>query len=97
MALTMVVLPTPGPPVMTRTLDFSASRIAATWLGKGKPDMLLDPWQGLVRIDPGPRQRAICQSRQSLGDRALRAMQASQKHTGRFANPVGDHRALLQL
>src|SRR5262245_34063065 len=31
-ALTMVVLPTPGPPVMTRTLDMSASRIAATWL-----------------------------------------------------------------
>src|SRR6202040_2487735 len=32
MALTMVVFPTPGPPVMTRTLDISASRIAATWL-----------------------------------------------------------------
>src|SRR5262245_187362 len=31
-ALTMVVLPTPGPPVMTRALDISASRIAATWL-----------------------------------------------------------------
>ena len=30
--LTMVVLPTPGPPVMTRTLDSRASRIAATWL-----------------------------------------------------------------
>jgi hypothetical protein len=26
------VLPTPGPPVMTSTLDISASRIAATWL-----------------------------------------------------------------
>ena len=24
-------------------------------------------------------------------------MQAGQKHTRRFANPVGDHRALLQL
>jgi hypothetical protein len=32
MALTIVVLPTPGPPVMTSTLDVSASRIAATWL-----------------------------------------------------------------
>ena len=30
MALTMVVLPTPGPPVITSTLDGSASRIAAT-------------------------------------------------------------------
>ena len=65
--------------------------------GKGKTDMLLDPRQGLVRIDPGPRQRAICQSHQPLGDGALRAMQTGQKYTGRFANPVGDHRALLQL
>ena len=32
MALTMVVFPTPGPPVMTSTLDISASLIAATWL-----------------------------------------------------------------
>ena len=32
MALMMVVLPTPGPPVITNTLDIKASRIAATWL-----------------------------------------------------------------
>ena len=32
MALTMVVLPTPGPPVITKTLDDSASRTAAFWL-----------------------------------------------------------------
>src|SRR5215471_568366 len=32
MALTMVVLPTPGPPVITSAFDVSASRIAATWL-----------------------------------------------------------------
>ena len=31
-ALTIVVLPTPGPPVMTSTLAISASRIAAIWL-----------------------------------------------------------------
>ena len=64
---------------------------------KGKTDTLLDPRQGLVRIDPGPRQCAICQSRQSLGDGAFRSMQTSKKYAGRFANPVGDHRALLQL
>ena len=29
-ALMMVVLPTPGPPVMTSTLEISAIRIAAT-------------------------------------------------------------------
>jgi hypothetical protein len=32
MALTMVVFPTPGPPVMTKTLEIRARRIAATWL-----------------------------------------------------------------
>ena len=32
MALTMVVLPTPGPPVMTSTLDIRARRIAVFWL-----------------------------------------------------------------
>ena len=31
--------------------------------GKSKTDPLLDPRQGLVRIDPGPRQCAICQPR----------------------------------
>ena len=32
MALTMVVLPTPGPPVMTSTLEERARRTAASWL-----------------------------------------------------------------
>ena len=31
-AFTMVVLPTPGPPVMTSTLEARANRMAATWL-----------------------------------------------------------------
>jgi hypothetical protein len=79
---------------MTNTLDISTSRIAA---GKAKADTFLDPWQGPVRIDPRPRQLAICQPQKSLGDGALRPVQAGQKYTGRFANPVGDHRALLQL
>ena len=30
--LTMVVLPTPGPPVITMTFEHSARRIASTWL-----------------------------------------------------------------
>ena len=30
--LTIVVLPTPGPPVMTSTFDSNARRIAAIWL-----------------------------------------------------------------
>ena len=97
-ALTMVVLPTPGPPVMTSTLDISASRIAATWLSaRCKTDALLDPRQGLVRIDPGPGQRAVRQPHQPLGDGALGPIQTGQKHAGRFADLVGDHRALGQF
>ena len=65
--------------------------------GKGKADMLLDPRQGLVRVDPGPRQRAVCQPRQPLGDGAFRPVQAGKEYTGCLANPVGDHCALLQL
>ena len=48
--------------------------------GKAEPDALLDPWQGLVRVDPGPRQPTDCQSRQPLGNNALRAMQTGRKH-----------------
>ena len=32
MALTMVVLPTPGPPVMTMALEFRVRRTASAWL-----------------------------------------------------------------
>jgi hypothetical protein len=31
--------------------------------GKSKTDPLLNPRQGFVWIDPGPRQCAICQAR----------------------------------
>jgi hypothetical protein len=46
-------------------------------------------------IDPRPWQAAIRKPYQALGDNALPAMQTGQKYTGRFANPVGDHRTLL--
>ena len=36
----MVVLPTPGPPVMTSTFDVSASRMAATWLSASASPVL---------------------------------------------------------
>jgi hypothetical protein len=65
MPLTMVVLPTPGPPVMTNTLHTSASRIAADWLSakleaelgarrlcdSGARDPQHDA--GIVRVGPG--------------------------------------------
>jgi hypothetical protein len=64
-------------------------------LRKGKPDMLFDPGQRLVRIDRGPRKRAGCQPRQPSGDRPFRVMQTRQKYAGRLANPIGDDVALM--
>ena len=55
--------------------------------GKGKPDALLDPWQGPVRIDPRPWQRAIREPCQPFGDNAFRPMQARQKHTRNSRQP----------
>ena len=36
-------------------------------------------------------------SHQPLGDSALRAIQTGKKYTGRFANPIGNHRTFLQF
>ena len=96
MALTMVVLPTPGPPVMTSTLEISASRIAATWLSaRARPIRCSTHGNALSGSIQGHGSAAIRKPHQPLGNGALRPMQARQKHTRSFANPVGDHRALL--
>ena len=66
-------------------------------LGKRQAGPLLDPRQRLVRVDPGPGQRAVRQPQQPLGDDPLGPVQARQKHARRLADPVGDDRALGQL
>ena len=94
----MVVLPTPGPPVMTSTLEIRASRIAVLWLSAScRPDALLDPGQGLVRIDPRPGKLAVTEPDQSVSDAALGPIEARQKHARRFTDPIGDHGALGEL
>ena len=98
MAFTMVVLPTPGPPVMTSTLDISASRIAATWLSASASPMCFSTHgKALSGSIQGHGSDAVRQPHQPVGDGALRAMQTGEKYTRRFADPVGDHIALLQL
>ena len=98
-ALTMVVLPTPGPPVMTSTLDASASRTAGLLaFGEGKSDPFLDPGQSpcLASIQgQGSVPFASRISRSAIG--LLGPMQAGQKYAGRFADTVGDDRALCQF
>jgi hypothetical protein len=82
---------------MTRTLDMSASRIAATWLSaRARPIRCSTHGKALSGSIRG-QGSAICQPHQALGDGSLGAMQTGQKNTGRVVNPVGDHRALLQL
>ena len=50
--------------------------------GEGKTDMLFDPRQGLIRVDPGPWERTVRQSRQSLRDdaRSARCRPARKTH-----------------
>jgi len=73
----MVVLPTPGPPVITsvfgREREPDRGHLA---LGENKPDPTLDPCQGLVWIDPRPRELTVGKLNQALSDDALGPMQA---------------------
>src|ERR1700693_1034936 len=98
MALTMVVLPTPGPPVMTSTLETRASLMAIAWLSaRTSPTRCAIHGQRLIGIDPRPRERAIGEPMQPFGNDALGAMKPGQKDTGRFADAIGDDRAPSQL
>ena len=65
-AFTSVVLPTPGPPVMTRTFERSASRIASRWLSASvMPALRLDPRHGLLGVDRRPGQAAGAEAAQA--------------------------------
>ena len=58
MARTMVVLPVPGPPVMTSSFCVTASRIASRWLAaKAIAHLLLGPRDGRVDVDRRQRVR----------------------------------------
>ena len=60
MALTMVVLPTPGPPVTTSTFEARAVSTAALLaVGERQAGALLDPGDGLLGIDPRPGKLAV--------------------------------------
>src|SRR5262249_42482587 len=98
MALTRVGLPTPGPPVVTRTLDGSASMTADLWLSANtRPVRCSNPGDRLVRIDPRPGQLAIPKLQQPVGDAALRPVQACQENAESIAHPVGNNRTVGQF
>ena len=85
--LTMVVLPTPGPPVMTSTFDKQGEpdRGDLTF-GQRQAGLLLDPRQRLLRIDVGPGQRSIDQAQDPLGDDLLGPVEAGEEDAGRLAD-----------
>ena len=77
MALTSVVLPTPGPPVITSTFERSASRTASRWLAaRIMPVFRSTQGMRLVRVDRGPGRAASGQPEQPLGDALLGAVAA---------------------
>ena len=59
MLRTRVVLPTPGPPVMTSIFCWHACRIASCWPAANlMPSFALDPADGLLHVDRGQRDAA---------------------------------------
>ena len=96
--LTIVVLPTPGPPVMTETLEESAARTASAWPG-ARASPVLPSAQG--RALPGSMSghgrlpAAIPRRRPAIAP--LGPVQAAEEYAGDLPHGVGNHRAFGQL
>src|SRR6266516_5743200 len=98
MALTRVVLPTPRPAGDHQHLGRQCQRHGRPLAsGEYQTRPLLDPGDRLVRINPGPWQRAGPQLQQPLGDAPLRPVQAGEEHATLVADLVGSHRAFSQF
>ena len=96
--MTIVVLPTPGPPVMTETFEESAARTASAWPGaQGEPGLAPHPGQGLARVDVGPWEIAGRDPQKTPGDRPLGPVQTAEEYAGDLPHRVGNHRAFGQL
>ena len=66
-------------------------------VGEREAAALLDPRDGLVRIDRRPGKLAAGNSDQPIGDGLLGAIEAGEKHAVGLADPVGDHGAFGPL
>ncbi len=96
--LTSVVLPTPGPPVMTRTFDRSASRTASRWLSaRVMPALLSTHGMALSASIAGQgREPDASVRRRAAMARSARCSPA-RKMQGSLVDGVGDDLAVLQL
>ena len=97
-ASTSVVLPTPGPPVMTVAFEVSANRTASAWpVASDRPALLLDPGQRPLDVDVRPGELASHKVDEPLGDRPLGLVQAAEEHARRVRDGVCDDGVFGQL
>src|SRR5580700_4586140 len=93
--LTIVVLPTPGPPVITSAFAVSARRIAAFWLSAScRPLRFSTQGRALSSSIHGQGSPAVHDADQPIGDRLLGPVEACQEGAGGVADLVGDHGAV---
>ena len=98
MASSSVVLPTPGPPVTTATLELQRHLDRGALRGGERlAGLLLDPGDGLVGVDRRPWRRALGQGAQPLGDAALGEIETAQENAGLSADRVGDDLVIGEL
>jgi hypothetical protein len=94
----MVVLPTPGPPVITKTFDCRDRRMAARWLAaNARPVFRSIHGSALSGSMGGPWQLSVDQAPQPLSNALLGPIKDTKKHTSHAANRVGNDCSLRQL
>src|SRR3954447_5608996 len=97
-ALTIVVLPTPGPPVMTSTLEVSAKRIAAAWLSaRDKPVLRSIHGNALSGSIWGQGSAPWARRRSLSANHLLRPVQPREEDAALLADCVRNHGPLDQL
>jgi len=96
--LTRVVLPTPGPPVMTITLETSATRSAA-FLAVSESELrpLFDPRDGLIDFNGGPAGLSNGERLELLGDFALGSVKCRKEDATAAFEIVGHNGPTLEL
>src|SRR3954467_3613751 len=98
MALTSVVLPPPGPPVMTTTLDARAIRTAACWLSASvTPSFACTHAMALSASMVGQGGWPSPQGPEPLGDGPLGLPQLPHEDAWAVSDGVGDHHAVPEF
>jgi hypothetical protein len=95
MELTRVVLPTPGPPVITRNKS-DANRLSLA-LCERELRPLLDPRDCLVGIDRRPRRSSDCERLELFGDLPLSPVEAGEENAAAALKVIGDYGATFEL